>query len=81
MSFADRLRQLAAGVFKGKSPQPPLPEPEEEELCCQGKVHVAYRGVSDDKQYIAYSRQWKEVKFFQPHGLKVFCADCRRRLL
>ena len=83
MSFADKLRQLAGSVFKGKEPPPaPLPEPEaEEELCCEGSVHIAYRGASDDKQYIAYSRKWKEVKFFKPNGLKVFCANCRRRLM
>ncbi len=50
-------------------------------LCCTGKVHIAYRGISDDRLYMAYGRKWSEVKFFRPHGLKVFCADCRRRIL
>jgi hypothetical protein len=53
----------------------------EEESCCKGRVHIAYRGVSDDRMYLAYNRGWAEVKFFRPNGLRVFCADCRRRLL
>lgn len=64
----------------GKKVAPELEE-EPEELCCSGKVHVAYRGVSDDRLYLSYSRQWSEVRYFRPNGLKVFCADCRRRLL
>jgi hypothetical protein len=54
---------------------------EPEELCCDGQVHIAYRGVSDDKMYVAYNRKWAEVKFFKPNGLRVFCAGCRRRML
>lgn len=51
--------------------------------CCQGggEVHVAYRGVSDDRMYIVYGKKWSEVKYFRPNGLRVFCAGCRRRLL
>lgn len=50
-------------------------------VCCNDIVHIAYRGVSDDRMYLAYDRKWAEVKFFRPNGLRVFCADCRRRLL
>ncbi len=50
-------------------------------ICCQGRVHIAYRGVSDERMYIAYSRKWAEVRYFRPNGLRVFCADCRMRLL
>ncbi len=57
------------------------PAEEEDETCCEGVVHIAYRGVSDDKMYVAYNRKWPEVKFFKPNGLRVFCAGCRRRLL
>lgn len=64
----------------GKSTVPQASE-EEGEDCCNGVVHIAYRGLSDDRQYIAYSRKWDEIRFFKPNGLKVFCADCRRRLL
>lgn len=49
--------------------------------CCQGKVHIAYRGVSDERMYISHNRAFNELKFFRPHGLRVFCADCRRRLV
>ncbi len=52
-----------------------------ENPCCSNIVHIAYRGVSDDRMYMAYSRKWAEVKFFRPIGLRVFCADCRRRVL
>ncbi|CAN5369733.1 hypothetical protein BH11CYA1_BH11CYA1_30500 [soil metagenome] len=55
--------------------------PEEELVCCKGVVHIAYRGVADDRMYLSYSRQWKEIRFFRPNGLRVFCADCRHRVL
>lgn len=48
--------------------------------CCSEKVHVAYRGVSDDRLYLSNDRKWQEVKFFKPNGLRVFCAQCRRRI-
>jgi hypothetical protein len=48
--------------------------------CCEGKVHIAYRGVSDDKMYISHDRKFSEIKYFRPNGLRVFCAGCRRRL-
>jgi hypothetical protein len=52
------------------------------EPCCnQAHVHIAYRGKSDDHMYMAYNRTWQEVRYFQPNGLRVFCAVCRRRLL
>lgn len=54
---------------------------EESKPCCEGVVHIAYRGVSDDRLYVAYRRKWDEVKFFRPRGLRVFCTGCRRRLL
>ena len=49
--------------------------------CCQGDVHIAYRGVSDDRMYLVYGKKWSEVKYFRQNGLRVFCAGCRRRLL
>jgi hypothetical protein len=49
--------------------------------CCdQPEVHIAYRGKSDDRLYLAENRTWQEVRFFQPNGLKVFCKQCRRRV-
>jgi len=58
-------------------------EHEEEVLqpCCQGKVHIAYRGVSDERLYLSKDRAFNELKFFRPNGLRVFCADCRRRMV
>lgn len=56
-------------------------EEEEVEICCQGTVHIAYRGMADDRMYVSYSRKWAELRFFRPNGLRVFCADCRQRLL
>jgi len=49
--------------------------------CCQGKVHIAYRGVSDERLYLSKDRAFNELKFFRPNGLRVFCADCRRRMV
>jgi hypothetical protein len=59
----------------------PVDGEQENELCCEGVVHIAYRGVLDERLYMAYSRRWDEVRFFKPNGLKVFCAECRRRLI
>lgn len=52
-----------------------------DETCCQGKVHIAFRGISDDRMYLVRNRNRTEVKYFRPHGLRVFCTHCRRRLL
>jgi hypothetical protein len=58
-------------------------ERKESELkpCCQGNVHIAYRGVSDDRLYMSRDRGFGEIKYFRPNGLRIFCADCRRRLV
>ncbi len=67
--------------FVGKS-KAPLPLQEiTAESCCSGTVHIAYRGVSDERLYLSKGRSWSEVRYFRPHGLRVFCADCRRRVL
>jgi len=49
--------------------------------CCSGRVHIAFRGVSDDRLYLAENRTSSEVKFYRPYGLRVFCAECRKRML
>ncbi len=48
--------------------------------CCSAKVHIAYRGVSDDRLYLAYDRNFSEVKFFRPTNLRVYCQRCRKRI-
>lgn len=73
------IKKIQSIFGKKETPAPPVEEPEE--LCCEGVCHIAYRGVSDDKMYVAYNRKWAEVKFFKPNGLRVFCAGCRRRLM
>lgn len=76
--FAFQRKKVAEPGTEECSPEPAV---EQEIPCCSGSVHIAYRGVSDDKLYMAYARKWSETKFFRPHGLRVFCADCRRRLV
>ena len=49
--------------------------------CCSYTVHIAFRGVSDDRLYLAKNRQWQEVRYYKPNGLRVFCAVCRHRVL
>lgn len=75
-TLVDILRRL---VRKGKAPVPV--QESTSESCCSGTVHIAYRGVSDERLYLSKGRSWSEVRYFRPHGLRVFCADCRRRLL
>jgi len=49
--------------------------------CCGSQVHIAYRGVSDDRLYLTYDKRWQDVKFFRPKGLRVYCKKCRQRIL
>lgn len=85
--FIGGVRQLAAakkeaaGRAKEAAKVAAKAEEEAVELCCQGTVHIAYRGMADDRMYVSYSRKWAELRFFRPNGLRVFCADCRQRLL
>jgi hypothetical protein len=71
---------------KTKLPKPTLAQQTkidattDETPCCSNIVHIAYRGVSDDRLYLAQDRKWQEVKFFRPKGLRVFCKECRRRI-
>lgn len=81
------LWQRVKNVFSGK-PDAALENGESDEIdpakitvpCCTPNVHIAYRGKSDDRMYMAYNRTWQEVRYFQPNGLRVFCAECRRRV-
>jgi hypothetical protein len=70
-----------AGIFGKKPVISDSPPQGDEDVCCQGQVHIAFRGVADDHMYMAYNRKWPEVRYFRPNGLRVFCAGCRRRLL
>ena len=70
--------QEAVGQF-GPTSGPIMEEPSFAP-CCAGSVHIAYRGVSDDKMYISHNRKFDEIKYFRPNGLRIFCADCRKRL-
>lgn len=73
--------QRLIGAFK-KTAGASAPEPEPVgETCCSGSVHIAFRGKADDRMYIAYSRDISEVAFFrQASNIRVYCADCRRRV-
>ena len=74
-----RLRSFVAGQKADNQDVSKSPV-EETSGCCESVVHIAYRGVSDDRLYMAYDRKWREVKFFRPNGLRVYCAGCRRKL-
>lgn len=81
-TFLAKMRALpliGALPIWGKPPAEPALE--EEIVCCGGQVHVAFRGVSDERLYLSKGRNWSEVRYFRPHGLRVFCAECRRRVL
>lgn len=58
------------------------PQPEESNIaCCSEDVHIAYRGLADDRLYMSYNRKWPEVRYYRANGLRVFCAKCRHRVL
>ena len=78
------MMDLLSKLFRKRAIGPEAkPEAEADSLnaCCSDQVHIAYRGVSDDRLYLSYDRKWADVKFFRPNGLRVFCASCRRRIL
>jgi hypothetical protein len=70
-------------LFRKRTIEPENKAQLEEPLnaCCSDQVHIAYRGVSDDRLYLSYDRKWADVKFFRPNGLRVFCVSCRRRIV
>lgn len=75
-------RKKKLGISKAQECGQAEDESSEEDLvCCKGIVHIAYRGIADDRMYLSYSRQWNEIRFFRANGLRVFCADCRHRVL
>ncbi|MBY0551698.1 MAG: hypothetical protein K2W95_30725 [Candidatus Obscuribacterales bacterium] len=79
MSILKKAANLLAKLKKQKETAP-----EEEEVtvpCCSETVHIAFRGVADDKLYMARNRKWTEVRFYKQNGLRVFCATCRHRVL
>ena len=52
----------------------------DDKICCSDKIIIAYRGLSDLKQYVAYERHYKDLRYFKQSNLKVFCSVCRQRL-
>lgn len=53
----------------------------DELICCGANVHIAYRGLSDGRQYIAYHLKFADAKYFKHNHLKIFCANCHSRVL
>jgi hypothetical protein len=84
-TYRDLLRRKKQREARQAGGEKPANDQVEEaqvlEPCCQGKVHIAYRGVSDERLYISYDRSFAEVKYFRPYGLRIFCATCRRRMV
>jgi hypothetical protein len=79
-SWLDKLRKIVAPAAAPPGSQAEVAQSATIE-CCSDQVNIAYRGVSDDRLYVAYGRRSVDIKFFKPRGLKVFCAACRKRLL
>jgi hypothetical protein len=81
----DKVKSLFGSISKSDSGTSNKPDDRNQQAlnesgCCEGKVHIAYRGIYDDRLYLAKNRTWGEVKYFRPHGLRVFCAGCRHKL-
>lgn len=78
-----RVIERIVRLFKRADSEPaPTSESAIEEIpCCGTGVHIAFRGISDDRLYLARDRKWVEVRYYKPHGLRVFCAGCRHRLI
>lgn len=80
MSVLKKAANFLSALTKKKQPAA-APEPEVTVPCCSEEVHIAFRGVADDRLYVAYNRKWSEVRYYKPNGLKVFCSTCRHRVL
>jgi hypothetical protein len=65
-----------------KSDEQSLAETIEGPVCCnpENTVHIAFRGLSDDRMYIAYNRRYPELRYFRGNGLRAYCVECRRRV-
>lgn len=77
------LRRIQSLFSPTPTEQPPAQEQDPAQItdpCCGPIVHIAYRGKADDRMYMTYNRTWQEVRYYQPNGLRVFCATCRRRV-
>ncbi len=81
MSVWQKTTEFLAGFKRKTKITEPTKENEVTIACCSEEVHIAFRGVSDDRLYIAYNRKWDEVRYYKPNGLRVFCAGCRHRVL
>jgi hypothetical protein len=56
-------------------------EQSENVICCgSDKIHIAYRGLADERQYIEYNRKYEDLRYFRKNYLKIYCATCRRRI-
>jgi hypothetical protein len=75
-----KISGFLKSIVGKKAEVPATTSDDTEELCCAGRVNIFYRGLSDERLYKAPNRPWAEVRFYKPNGLKVFCADCRRRV-
>ncbi len=73
------FKQLLTNLKPAQTPTQKI-LPEQTVSCCSNEVIIAYRGLSDFRQYIAYNRQYADIKYFKQHFLKVFCARCRKRI-
>jgi hypothetical protein len=80
--FLDSLRAKISGLL-GKAPAQSDEIQHEEIICCDpaNAIHIAFRGVADDRLYVTYNRRYPELRYYKPHGLRAFCAKCRRRIL
>lgn len=77
-------RKVARKILKmmGVDLEPPRAktQPEPEDICCNGNVHITFRGLADGRRYMSRNRAWRDVRYFQKNHLYVFCVDCRRLL-
>lgn len=77
--IARKLLQMM-GVDLNAHTGKPVTQPRPEDLCCNGIVHITFRGLADNRRYMSRNRAWRDVRYFQKNHLYVFCVDCRRLL-
>lgn len=73
-------RKLLEMMGVDLNPPKPVQKPAPEDLCCNGIVHITFRGLADGRRYMSRNRAWRDVRYFQKNHLHVFCVDCRRLL-
>ena len=81
LNWAKLLGKIGKETDPERQPQEEFQIPKDFQFCHKEKVHIFVRGLVDNKLHAARNRHYSDFRFYKKHGLKVFCAVCRKRLV